>query len=326
MTVTDANASTAATAPAPPIPRRPEGRWRRFRRSDVWYDFATSPVTLGASAVFVVLILAAAFAPWLAPHTPFDASTVVLGDAFTPPAWSAEGMATYPLGTDAQGRDLLSTLMYGSRTSLIVGFGVVALSGIIGVLLGLACAFFGGFFDSVVMRSADVQLTFPPLLIALIIDGLSRAALPRALHDEMAIYVVIVSIAFANWVQYARVVRGAAMVELQKDYVKAARVTGASGHAIMIGHVLPNVIGPVLVISSMGLALAMINEATLSYLGVGMPITQPSLGTLIRNGNNFLFSGEWWIAAFPGALLVAMVLAINLVGDWLRRALVPELR
>ena len=249
-------------------------------------------------AIFVVIILAAAFAPWLAPYTPFEADTVNLSDAFTPPAWTAEGSTAYLLGTDGQGRDLLSTLIYGSRTSLVVGFCVVLLSSAVGVSLGLACAYFGGIVDTVVMRIADIQLTFPPLLIALLID----------------------------WVQYARIVRGAAMVELQKEYVKAARVTGASGRAIMVGHVLPNVVSPVLVIGTMGLALAMINEATLSYLGVGMPITQPSLGTLIRNGSDFLFSGEWWIALFPGGLLVVMVLAINLLGDWARRVLNPRLR
>lgn len=322
-TTTDAEAA-AATAPATTAP--PAGLWRRIHRSDAWYSFVTSPVTMVALAVIVAIVLAAAFAPWLAPHTPFDADTVSLSDAFTPPVWTAEGTRTYLLGTDSQGRDLLSTLMYGSRTSLIVGFCVVLLAASIGVSLGLACAYFGGVLDSVVMRVADVQLTFPPLLIALMIDGLTRAALPREAHDKMAIYVVIVSIGLANWVQYARIVRGAAMVELQKDYVKAARVTGASGRAIMVGHVLPNVVSPVLVIGTVGLALAMINEATLSYLGVGMPITQPSLGTLIRNGNDFLFSGEWWIALFPGGLLVLMVLSINLLGDWARRVLNPRLR
>ena len=302
------------------------GLRHRLRRSDAWHSFVTSPVTMVSLALFVVIILAAAFAPWLAPYTPFEADTVNLSDAFTPPAWTAEGSTAYLLGTDGQGRDLLSTLIYGSRTSLVVGFCVVLLSSAVGVSLGLACAYFGGIVDTVVMRIADIQLTFPPLLIALLIDGVTRAALPREAHDRMAIYVVIVSIGLANWVQYARIVRGAAMVELQKEYVKAARVTGASGRAIMVGHVLPNVVSPVLVIGTMGLALAMINEATLSYLGVGMPITQPSLGTLIRNGSDFLFSGEWWIALFPGGLLVVMVLAINLLGDWARRVLNPRLR
>jgi peptide/nickel transport system permease protein len=302
------------------------GLRHRLLRSDAWHSFVTSPVTMVSLAIFVVIILAATFAPWLAPYTPFEADTVNLSDAFTPPAWTVEGSTAYLLGTDGQGRDLLSTLIYGSRTSLVVGFCVVLLSSAIGVSLGLACAYSRGIVDNVVMRIADIQLTFPPLLIALLIDGVTRAALPREAHDRMAIYVVIVSIGLANWVQYARIVRGAAMVELQKEYVKAARVTGASGRAIMVGHVLPNVVSPVLVIGTMGLALAMINEATLSYLGVGMPITQPSLGTLIRNGSDFLFSGEWWITLFPGGLLVIMVLAINLLGDWARRVLNPRLR
>lgn len=300
--------------------------WRRLHRSDAWYSFVTSPTTIVAMLATAIIVLAALFAPWIAPHTPFDADSVNLADAFTPPVWAAEGMATYLLGTDGQGRDMLSALMYGSRTSLLVGVSVVALSATVGVALGLACAYFGGFLDSIIMRAADVQLTFPAILIALLVDGLTRAALPREMHDSMALYVVIASLSLANWVQYARVVRGAAMVELRKDYVEAARVTGTSGRAIMFGHVLPNVVSPVLVIGTLGLALAMINEATLSYLGVGMPITQPSLGTLIRNGNDFLFSGEWWIAIFPGGLLVVMVLAINLLGDWVRRVLNPGLR
>jgi peptide/nickel transport system permease protein len=300
--------------------------WRRIHRSDAWYSFITSPTTVVAMMATVIIVLAAVFAPWLAPHTPFDADSVNLGDAFTPPVWAAEGMRTYILGTDGQGRDMLSALMFGSRTSLLVGLAVVLISATTGVALGLSCAYFGGLLDSFIMRAADVQLTFPSILIALLVDGLTRAALPREMHDAMALYVVIASLSLANWVQYARIVRGAAMVELRKDYVEAARVTGASARAIMFGHVLPNVVSPVLVIGTLGLALAMINEATLSYLGVGMPITQPSLGTLIRNGNDFLFSGEWWIAIFPGALLVVMVLAINLLGDWARRVLNPRLR
>lgn len=298
----------------------------RARQSDLWLKFRRAPLAMLAAVLSVLFFAAAALAPLIAPHTAFDPSSVNLADAFTPPAWTAEGQATYLLGTDEQGRDLLSTILYGARTSLGVGVAAVLFSVVLGTVLGLVSAYFGGALDSIIMRTADIQLTFPPILVALLIDGVSRVIVPRTHHDALAIYVVVIAIGLANWVQYARIVRSTAMVELAKDYVQAARVTGASARAIMFGHVLPNVLSPVLVIGTLGLALAMINEATLSYLGVGMPPTEPSLGTLIRIGNDFLFSGEWWITVFPGATLVGIVLSINLVGDWLRDALNPKLR
>jgi peptide/nickel transport system permease protein len=270
--------------------------------------------------------VSAVFAGWVAPHNPFDLRTLNLLDAFTPPAWSEKGNPAYLLGTDDQGRDVLSAIMYGSRVSLMVGFLAVVLSMAIGIAAGLVSGYVGGKVDAFIMRVADVQLSFPAILIALLIDGVARAVLPKDSHDEVALYVLVLAIAASGWVQYARTVRGSTLVERNKEYVQAARVIGRHPVAIMFSHVLPNVLGPVLVLATLHIATAIITEATLSFLGVGVPPTQPSLGTLIRIGNDFLFSGEWWITVFPGAWLVVMVLAMNLLGDWLRDALNPKLR
>jgi peptide/nickel transport system permease protein len=247
-------------------------------------------------------------------------------DAFKPPAWDAEGDPTYLLGTDDQGRDVLSAIMYGARVSLLVGFCAVVISVTVGVVAGLAAGYLGGTVDAVLMRIADTMLTFPTILIALLIDGVTRAALPREVHDQVALYVVIFAIGISNWPSFARTVRGSTMVERNKEYVQAARVIGLGRWRIMRSHVLPNVLNPVLVIATLQLGFAILAEATLSFLGVGVPPTQPSLGTLIRIGNDFLFSGEWWITIFPGLALVVLVLSVNLLGDWLRDALNPKLR
>jgi peptide/nickel transport system permease protein len=262
----------------------------------------------------------------IAPQNPFDLRQLNLMDASLPPVWSEEGVAKYPLGTDTQGRDVFSTILFGSRISLLVGFLSVIFAMLLGVSLGLIAGYMGGTVDAVIMRVADVQLSFPAILIALLIDGVARVVIPREMHHEIAIYVLILAIGFSGWVQYARTVRGSCLVEKSKEYVQAARVIGRHPVAIMAQHVLPNVMGPVLVIATIHLALAIITEATLSFLGVGVPPTEPSLGTLIRIGNNYLFSGEWWITVFPGLALVIMVLAVNLLGDWLRDALNPKLR
>ena len=247
-------------------------------------------------------------------------------DGFTPPAWEDEGTSRFLLGTDDQGRDILSTIMYGSRVSLIVGFSAVIFSSVLGVGLGLLAGYLGGWIETAVMRLADVQLAIPAILVALMIDGIARILVPVHLRDVMAIYVLILAIGISDWPRYARVTRGSALVERGKEYVSAARVIGVHPILIMFRHVLPNVMGPVLVLATIGLALAIITEATLSFLGVGVPPTTPSLGTLIRVGNNFLFSGEWWITLFPSAGLVILVLAVNLLGDWLRDVLNPKLR
>jgi peptide/nickel transport system permease protein len=299
---------------------------RRFLDSDVFYSFKRSPVTVLAAFTTVACIVAAVFAGWIAPHNPFDLKTLNLLDAFTPPAWTDRGNPDYLLGTDDQGRDVLSAIMYGSRVSLMVGFFAVILAMTIGIALGLVSGYVGGKVDAFIMRVADVQLSFPAILIALLIDGVARVAMPKESHDTLALYVLVLAIAASGWVQYARTVRGSTLVERNKEYVQAARVIGRHPVAIMFSHVLPNVLGPVLVLATLQVGAAIITESSLSFLGVGVPPTQPSLGTLIRVGNDFLFSGEWWITVFPGIALVMLVLAINVLGDWLRDALNPKLR
>jgi len=301
-------------------------RLRSWLDSDLFYSFRRRPGVILAATAAAALALGAAFAPWVAPHNPFDLATLNLGDAMTPPAWMAGGSRTYLLGTDDQGRDVLSAILFGSRMSLLVGLLATVLAMVVGVALGLVSGYAGGKLDAFIMRVADVQLSFPAILVALLVDGLARAALPRELQDQLAFYVIVVAIATSGWVRYARTVRGTTLVERNKEYVQAARVIGRHPAAIMFSHVLPNALGPVLVLVTLHIGEAIITEATLSFLGVGVPPTQPSLGTLVRIGNEFLFSGEWWITVFPALELVALVLAINVLGDWLRDALNPRLR
>ncbi len=308
-----------------PDATRVAARLAAWWRADLAWTFRRSPIAIASAAILLVCVGAALFAPWVAPHNPFDLRTLNLGDALVPPAWLG-GHSQYLLGTDDQGRDVLSAIIFGARVSLAVGLAAVAIAMVVGVSLGLVAGYVGGRVDAFIMRVADVQLSFPAILIALLIDGVARAALPRDAHSDIALAVLVLAIAFSNWVQYARTVRGSTMVEKNKEYVQAARVIGIGPLAIMRRHLLPNVLGPVLVLATINVATAIITEATLSFLGVGVPPTQPSLGTLIRVGNDFLFSGEWWITIFPGAALVIMVLAINLLGDWLRDALNPRLR
>jgi peptide/nickel transport system permease protein len=300
-------------------------RWERFFDSDVWFSFRTSPVAVVAALVAFLCAFCAFFAPWVAPHDPFDLAALDLSDARLPPAWSEEGQPRYLLGTDDQGRDILSALMYGARISLLVGLASVLLSVVIGVSLGLLSGFVGGRVDALIMRTCDVMLSFPSILVALLIDGVGRALFPNA-HDTLAFAVLILAISLSGWVQYARTVRGSTLVERNKEYVQAARVVGVAPWRIMFRHVMPNVMGPVLVLATIQVATAILTEATLSFLGVGVPPTSPSLGTLIRIGNDFLFSGEWWITIFPGLVLVMIALSVNLLGDWLRDALNPRLR
>jgi peptide/nickel transport system permease protein len=299
---------------------------RRFIDSDLFYSFRRSPLTILAALVTLILILAAVLAPWVAPHNPFDPAQISIMNSLFPPAWSDQGQADFLLGTDDQGRDVFSTILYGMRISLAVGFASVILALFIGVTLGLIAGYVGGTTDSVIMRIADVQLTFPAILTALLIDGVARALAGPQAYEEIVFWVLVLSIGLSFWVQYARTVRGSVLVEANKEYVLAARLIGLRPATIMFRHVLPNVLGPVLVIATINLALAIITEATLSFLGVGVPPTQPSLGTLIRIGNDFLFSGEWWITIFPGITLAVLALAVNLLGDWLRDALNPKLR
>jgi peptide/nickel transport system permease protein len=294
--------------------------------SDLLYGFRTSPVAVVAAFVLLVLVVAAAFAPFLAPHDPMDVASLSLLDSFKPPIGMEEADWSNPLGTDNQGRDVLSAIMYGMRLSLAVGISSVVLAIVIGIAIGLAAGYAGGPVDTVLMRVADVQLTFPSILTALLVDGVITVALPRTMRESLQLYVMIFAIGISLWPSFARTVRSSTLVERNKDYVLAARVIGVPPWKIMLSHVLPNVIGPVLVIGTLGLGLAVIAEATLSFLGVGLPPTQPSLGTLIRFGNDFLFAGQWWVSVFPGLTLILMILAINLLGDWMRDALNPKLR
>jgi peptide/nickel transport system permease protein len=298
----------------------------RFFDSDIWWSFKRSPLTVAAAIVAAICIFGAVMAPVIAPHDPYDLSQISLINSSLPPAWAKDGNPNFLLGTDNQGRDILSTIMYGSRVSLLVAVCAVVIAIVMGVGLGLLSGYVGGRLDSFIMRVADVQLTFPAILVALLISGVGRQFLPRDQQDSLAIYVIVLSISFTGWVQYARTVRGSTLVEKSKEYVQAARVIGVPRWTIMFRHVLPNVLGPVLVIATLNIATAILTEATLSFLGVGMPSTKPSLGTLINEGQNYLLAGEWWLTIFPGFALVAMVMSVNLVGDWLRDALNPKLQ
>jgi peptide/nickel transport system permease protein len=294
--------------------------------SDFLYNFRRSPAAVGSAVIALILVAAAAFAPCIAPHDPMDVASLSLLDSFKPPIGFSDADWSNPLGTDNQGRDVLSAIMFGLRISLMVGILSILFAMVVGIAFGLLAGYVGGVIDTVLMRLADVQLTFPSILTALLVDGVISAALPRTMRDSLQIYVIVFAIGISLWPNFARTIRGSTLVERNKDYVLAARIIGVPPWRIMVNHVLPNVIGPVMVIGTLGLGLAIIAEATLSFLGVGLPPTQPSLGTLIRFGNDFLFSGQWWVTVFPGLTLILMVLTTNLLGDWLRDALNPKLR
>jgi peptide/nickel transport system permease protein len=312
------NAPTAA-----PVVR---SRWRRARDSDLLHSFLSSKLVVASGLLALVMIAAAFLAPLLAPHDPYDLRALNLLDSNLPPRWETGGEARFLLGTDDQGRDILSTILYGTRSSILIGLLSVLLAVLIGVSLGLWAGYAGGRVDSVIMRIADVQLTFPAILTALLIDGVAFAMFKSAKAGPPKFWILVVAIGLSYWVQYARTVRGVTLVERNKEYVQAARLIGIGPVKIMFQHVLPNVLSPVLVIATINLALAIITEATLSFLGVGLPPTEPSLGTMIQIGNKYLFSGSWWMVAFPGITLALLVLAVNLLGDWLRDALNPRLR
>ena len=301
-------------------------RWQRFLDNDIVYSFLTTPGAIIAATITLIAITATFAAPLIAPYNPFDPAQISLWDGKLPPAWTDGGSSAYLLGTDNQGRDMLSTILYGGRISILVGIAAVFLGMLLGVTLGVISGYFGGLTDTIIMRIADVQLTIPGILVAILINGIGRAALPLELREEFAIYVVIVAIGLTDWPQFARVARGATLVEAEKEYVQAAKLIGLPKFTIILRHILPNTLRPVLVIATIGLALAIIAEATLSFLGQGIPPTTPSLGTLIRVGNEFLFSGLWWITFFPAIALIILVFSVNLLGDWMRDALNPKLR
>jgi peptide/nickel transport system permease protein len=306
-------------------PARPS-RFARFRDSDLWYSFRSQKLVMLSALVTLLMLGAALLAPVIAPHDPYDLKSLSLLDSNTPPAWEAGGDKRFLLGTDDQGRDILSTILYGTRSSLLIGLLSVMLAVAIGVSLGLIAGYKGGHVDSVIMRLADIQLTFPAILTALLIDGVALTLFKSARIETGKFSILVIAIGLSYWVQYARTVRSQAIVERNKEYVQAARLIGLSAMRIMFQQVLPNVLSPVLVIATINLALAIITEATLSFLGVGLPPTEPSLGTMIQIGYRFLFSGSWWMVAFPGVTLALLVLAVNLLGDWLRDALNPRLR
>ena len=295
-------------------------------KNDVVYSFVTTPAAWFSAAVLVVLVAAALLAPWLSSVNPFDLGSLDVTDAHLPPAWTEEGDARFWLGTDDQGRDLLSAILYGLRLSLLISLVSVALSIVIGVGLGVTAGFAGGWIDTVLMRVCDVMLSFPAILVALLADGILRSAFPGAAHESVAYVVLIFAITLSGWVPYARTVRGLTLVEKGKEFVMAAELIGEKKLTVMRRHILPNVLGPVFVLAAVNVATSVMTEATLSFLGVGVPPTTPSLGTLIRIGNDYLFSGEWWICIFPGIVLIAVVLAVNLLGDWLRDAVNPGLQ
>ena len=283
-------------------------------------------MAVGSAIVCVLFVAGALLAPWIAPTNPYDLRTLDLMDSRLPPAWVAGGDPRYLLGTDNQGAGVLSSILFGARVSLLVGFASVLLSMIIGVAIGLVSGYFGGHTDAVLMRIADIQLTFPAILVALLLGGIADAALPEQTRASFSILILVLAIGVSNWVQFARTVRGSTMVQKNREYVLAARILGLGDLRILGRHILPNVMGPVLVIATIGLAFAIITEATLSFLGVGVPITEPSLGMLIRFGYDYLFSGEWWVVVFPSGALVLLALAVNLLGDWLRDVLDPSLQ
>jgi len=299
---------------------------RAMLDSDIVYSFLRSNVTIAAATVTIIIVLAALLAPVLAPQDPYDLRQLSIIDSHIPPVWQKDGDARFLLGSDDQGRDVFSTILYGSRQSISIGVMATVFAAILGIALGLIAGYFGGTVDAFIMRAADIQATFPAILIAMLVDGTSRALFGSQRNDQVVFWVMVLSIGLSFWVQYARTVRGLTLVEKSKDYVLAARLIGIQPLLILFRHVLPNVVGPVLVIATINLALAIITEATLSFLGLGLPSTQPSLGTLIQIGQKYLFAGEWWIAIFPGITLAALVLAVNLLGDWLRDALNPRLR
>ena len=305
-------------------PRR--SRLATMRDSDLWQSFVASRLVVVAAILTTLLVGAAFLAPLLAPHNPYDLKSLELIDADRPPAWEEGGEARFLLGTDDQGRDILSTIMYGTRASLMIGLCSVLLAVAIGLSLGLWAGYAGGRIDAAIMRVADVQLTFPAILTALLIDGVVLAIFRNYRIESNKFWILVLAIGLSFWVQYARTVRSVTLVERDKEYVQAARLIGIGPIKIMFQHILPNVLGPVLVLATINLALAIITEATLSFLGVGLPPTEPSLGTMIQVGNKYLFSGSWWMVAFPGLTLALLAVAVNLLGDWLRDALNPKLR
>lgn len=299
-------------------------RWQRFKESYMLYSFLRDPMAMTCFVILAVLVITAFTAPIIAPHDPYNTKTIDIMNAQLPPAWEHGGTADFLLGTDAQGRDMLSTMLYGMRVSIIIGIGAVCLQAFIGIVVGLLSGYIKQL-DNILMRIADVQLSFSTYMVAIFIGAIVQTAFGVAGYDRVAVPLIIVIIGLAEWPQYARTVRASVLAERKKEYVEAARVIGLSKRRIMWRHILPNTLSPVLVISTVQVANAIMSEAALSFLGLGMPVTKPSLGSLITAGFEYIFSGSWWITIFPGILLVTLILVINLLGDWVRDFLNPKL-
>lgn len=306
---------------------KPFASIRQFTRdNELIYLFLQSRVAQLAAFIALLCIGGAMLSPWIAPTDPYDIASLDIMDSMLPPMWSTEGDARFPIGTDDQGRDLFSAILYGTRLSLFVGLLSIGFASVLGVSVGLMAGYFGGRFDAIMMRIADVQLSLPAILTALLIDGVARGILPRETHDDLMIVVLTIAIGLSLWVNFARTARASTFVEKNKEYVQASQIMGMHPLRIMLFHILPNIMGPIMVILTVDLAVAILLEATLSFLGVGVPPNQPSLGTLIRIGTEYMFSGEWWIVLFPSGMLITLVIAVNILGDFLRDALNPRLR
>jgi len=307
------------TAPAAP------GRWHEFKNSHLCHSFTVDRVAQVSFAIFILYALLALFAPLLAPFDPYDIAQIDIMNSEIPPSWEEEGEADFWLGTDAQGRDMWSTILYGTRVSLLIGLCAVALQATLGICIGLCAGYFGGRIDSLLMRFADVQLSFSTMMVAIVVLAVFQAAFGTELYQQLAMFMLIMVIGIAEWPQYARTIRASVLAEKKKEYIDAARVIGLRSPRIMFRHILPNTLSPILVISTVQVANAIISEASLSFLGLGMPVSEPSLGSLIAGGFEYIFSGSWWITVIPGLVLVSLVLVMNLLGDWLRDVLNPKL-
>jgi peptide/nickel transport system permease protein len=299
--------------------------FRRVKESYMLYSFLRDPVAMVCFVILSILFLVSFLSPVLAPYNPYEGASINVLNAETPPMWMDGGTAEFMLGTDSQGRDLLSTLLYGMRISIIIGCCAVLLQAFLGVIIGLISGYAGGRVDSFLMRMADVQLSFSTMMVAIFLGAIFQAAFGVAMYEQFAVPLLVLVIGLAEWPQYARTVRASVLAEKEKEYVEAARVIGLNAYRIMWRHILPNTLSPVLVISTVQVANAIMSEAALSFLGLGMPVTRPSLGSLINSGFEFIFSGSWWITLFPGIFLVVLILVINLLGDWLRDVLNPKL-
>ena len=296
-----------------------------IKKSAFWYNFSRDKLAVTCSIIIAVLFASAALAPWIAPHTPYDLETLDIMNSTLAPIWQEESDPSFIFGTDSQGRDMLSTILYGMRISLIIGFAAVAFQAVIGITLGLLAGYYGGRIDNFLMRIADVQLSFSTMMVAIIILAIFQKTFGTELYSQLALFILIIVIGIAEWPKFARTIRSSVLAEKKKEYVEASKVMGVPTWRIMFIHILPNCLSPILVIGTVQIAEAIVTEAALSFLGLGMPVDKPSLGSLISSGFEYIFSGAWWITMIPGVVLVVLVLSVNLLGDWLRDYFNPKI-